>query len=58
MYVYIAVFVMYQKTCTVEKPYSREQIREIKRLFSILEKAKYSDSVNAYTKKLMASLKA
>ena len=49
---------MYQKTCTVERPYSKAQIKEIKRLFSLLEKARYSDSVNAYTKKLMVSLKA
>jgi len=49
---------VYQKTCTVERPYSKAQIKEIKRLFSILEKAKYSDSVNAYTEKLMAGLKA
>jgi len=49
---------MYQKTCTVERPYSKAQIKEIKRLFSLLEKTRYSDSVNAYTKKLMVSLKA
>ena len=49
---------MYQKTCAVERPYSKAQIKEIERLFSLLEKAKYSDSVNAYTEKLKASLKA
>lgn len=49
---------MYPQVCVNDKPYSKAQVREIRRLFSILEKAKYSDSVNAYTKKLMAGLKA
>ncbi|MFH1225273.1 MAG: hypothetical protein V1676_05725 [Candidatus Diapherotrites archaeon] len=49
---------MYAKTRTIGKPYSKGQIREIKRLFAILKKARHSDSVNAYTRNLIAGLKA
>jgi len=49
---------MYSQSSVVGKPYSKAQVREIERLFSILGKARHSDSVNAYTKKVLAGLKA
>jgi|GEM_PF-7041620 len=44
--------------CFGVKPYSKGQIAEIRGLFSILKRARYSKSVESYTKKLMAGLKA
>ena len=49
---------MSSQTRVVEKPYSKGQITEIRELFSVLEKARYSKSVEAYAKKLMTRLKA
>ena len=49
---------MYQQTCTVEKPYTRAEIAEIKALFKELEKARHSKSVQAYLKKVKAEIKA
>ncbi|MFH1696599.1 MAG: hypothetical protein ABH854_01680 [Candidatus Diapherotrites archaeon] len=49
---------MYTKTCTVERPYSKAQIERITELLSELRKARKSESVRAYTRKLMADLKA
>ena len=47
---------MYQKT--VEKEvYSKAEIERIKALFRVLEKAKYSKSINAYTDRVLAKLK-
>jgi len=46
------------KTCIDDKPYSKRQLLELKGLFSCLEKAKYSESVNSYTEKVMAKIKA
>ena len=45
-------------TTQVEKPYSREDIRELKRLFAELKKFRGHAGLEAYTKKLEAKLKA
>lgn len=45
-------------TQVVEKPYSREEIAEIKQLFGELKKFRGHPGVEAYTKKLKAKLNA
>jgi len=49
---------MYQQTCTVEKPYTKQDIAKIRALFKELEKARHSKSVQAYVRKVKAELKA
>ena len=49
---------MFQKTVEREKPYSKEKIAKLKKLFKELEKFRGHPKVEAYTKKRMAELKA
>ncbi len=49
---------MYQKTCTVERHYSKAQVERIIELLYSLQKARGSKSVEAYTKKVLARIKA
>ena len=48
---------MHQKTEAIEKPYSREQIKRIKKAFSELKRFKGSPEVEAFTRKLERGLK-
>lgn len=48
---------MYPRANVFEKPYSKAQVSEIRRLFSVLEKARDSESVKAYMKKVLAEIK-
>jgi len=48
---------MYQQTRVEEKPYTKADIEGLRRAFKQLEKARYSESVKAYTKKLRKELK-
>ncbi|HZX19382.1 MAG TPA: hypothetical protein VFF13_00010 [archaeon] len=48
---------MYSKTEVREKPYSKEQVKELKKLFKELVKFKDSPSVKKYTAKRLAELK-
>ncbi|MBI4045166.1 MAG: hypothetical protein HY392_05635 [Candidatus Diapherotrites archaeon] len=42
----------------IEKPYSKEQLKKIRNHFKELEKARHSQSVQEYVKKVNARLKA
>ncbi len=53
-----AIISMFQKTVEREKPYSKEKIAKLKKLFKELEKFRGHPKVEAYTKKRMAELKA
>jgi hypothetical protein len=48
---------LYQQNCVVEEAYSKEQIEHISELLYSLQKARYSKSVKAYTKKVLAKIK-
>jgi len=48
---------MFQKTVERERPYSKEEIKKIRKAFKELEKFRDSSSVQAYTKKLLKELK-
>ncbi len=48
---------MYQKTVEREEGYSKAEIGRIKALFRVLEKARDSKSINAYTDKMLAKMK-
>ena len=50
---------MYQKQVVenAQKPYSARQIENLRKAFKGLERARYSKSVQAYTKKLLSELK-
>lgn len=47
-----------QKTDNFDKPYTKTDIKELRRLFKELEKAGESKSVQEYTKKVLAQLKS
>ncbi len=48
---------MYQKTIEKEEGYSKAEIDRIKVLFHVLEKARNSKGINAYTDRVLAKLK-
>jgi len=49
---------MFSKTQIIEKPYSKEKIAKLKKLFKELQVFRGHPGVEAYTKKRMAELKA
>lgn len=46
-----------QKTYSIEKPYSKEQIDRLRENFEILKKARYSKDVEEYTRKVLTRIK-